>query len=311
MTAAIAAVVFMAIMTAISLYGYRRYVRPARVYDQIGGTAVQSISALVDFSPPAEGGWTVRMLQMVGEKVPVSPQDAGVATRCLISAGYRSDAAVRIYYGAKVVCCVLFFVLGLMLHTHVSGIRILQIVFLIAATAGGYFGPNLLLDRMVSARQQRIRFSLPDVLDLLVICVEAGQGLDQAVQSVARELAGTHNDISDEFKLVTLEMRAGKRRGDALRNLSERTGEPDLRKLVAILLQTDRFGTSMGESLRSHSEFMRMKRTQEAEERAHKVGVKLIFPIFFFILPSIILVAAGPAVIQIFRVLVPLLRTVH
>jgi tight adherence protein C len=206
---------------------------------------------------------------------------------------------------------VLFFIAGLLLHTHVSGIRTLQIVFLAAATLAGYFGPNLVLERMVSARQERIRFSLPDVLDLLVICVEAGLGLDQAIQSVARELAGTHKDISEEFNLVTLEMRAGTRRPDALRNLTDRTGEPDLRKLVAILLQTDRFGTSMADSLRSHSDFMRMKRTQEAEERAHKVGVKLIFPIFFFILPSMVLVAAGPAVIQIFRVLRPLLRGIQ
>jgi tight adherence protein C len=308
MPIAIAAIVFMGLATAISLFGYRRYVRPARVYDQIGGAAVQSRSALVNLSPPTDSGWTIKILEQVGEKIPVSPADAGVATRYLMAAGYRSDAAIRVYYGVKVLCCVLFFVLGLLLHTHVSGIRTLQIVFLIAATLGGYFGPNLVLERLVSARQERLRFSLPDVLDLLVICVEAGQGLDQAVQSVARELAGTHKDISDEFNLVTLEMRAGKRRSDALRNLTERTGEADLRKLVAILLQTDRFGTSMADSLRSHSEFMRMKRTQEAEERAHKVGVKLIFPIFFFILPSIVLVAAGPAVIQIFTVLSPLLR---
>jgi tight adherence protein C len=311
MPAAIAALVFVGLMAAISAYGYRRYVRPARVYDQLGGAVVQSGSALVDLSPHTNDGWTFRILEQIGEKVPISPQDAGVAARYLIAAGYRSDTAIRVYYGIKILCCVLFFIAGLALHTHVSGIRTLQIVFLAAATLAGYFGPNLVLERMVSARQERIRFSLPDVLDLLVICVEAGLGLDQAIQSVARELAGTHKDISEEFNLVTLEMRAGTRRPDALRNLTDRTGEPDLRKLVAILLQTDRFGTSMADSLRSHSDFMRMKRTQEAEERAHKVGVKLIFPIFFFILPSMVLVAAGPAVIQIFRVLRPLLRGIQ
>jgi tight adherence protein C len=114
--------------------------------------------------------------------------------------------------------------------------------------------------------------------------------------------------LSDELTLVTLEMRAGKRRADALRNLSERTGEAELRKLVAILVQNDRFGTSMGESLRTHSDFMRTRRKQDAEERAGKVGVKLVFPIFFFILPSMLIVAAGPGILQIFKYLFPMMK---
>jgi tight adherence protein C len=284
-------------------------VRPAGVYEQIGGTAAQVVSSpLYGMEQPEGSPWIVKVLELVGEKVPVAPADATMARRYLMAAGYRSDTSLAVYYGIKVACCIAFFALGFMLHSYVSSVRVLQIVFWIAATAGGYFGPNFVLERMVTNRQERIRFSLPDTLDLMVISVEAGLGLDQTVNSVARELAGTHPDLSDEFKLVTLEMRAGKRRSEALKHLVDRTGEPDLRKLVAILLQTDRFGTSMAESLRSHSDFMRMKRSQEAEERANKVGVKLIFPIFFFILPTMILVSAGPAMIQIIRVLVPLMR---
>jgi tight adherence protein C len=142
------------------------------------------------------------------------------------------------------------------------------------------------------------------------VCVEAGLGLDQAIRNVSQELRITHKDISEELGLVTLEMRAGKRRADALRNLADRTGEVELRKLVAILVQADRFGTSIGESLRTHSDFMRVRRRQEAEERAGKVGAKLVFPIFFFILPSMLIVAAGPGLLQVFKYLFPMMNKV-
>ena len=125
---------------------------------------------------------------------------------------------------------------------------------------------------------------------------------------MSREMEHAHNELSDELGLVGLEMRAGKRRGEALKNLADRTGEPELRKLVAILIQTDRFGTSMGESLRTHSDFMRLRRKQEAEERAAKIGVKLVFPIFLFILPSMMVVAAGPALLKVFRDLFPMMQ---
>jgi tight adherence protein C len=151
--------------------------------------------------------------------------------------------------------------------------------------------------------------SLPDALDMLVVAVEAGLGLDQALQYVSREIQNGHPELADEMGLVGLEMRAGKRRAEALRNLALRTGEGELRKLVAILTQSDRFGTSMGESLRTHSDYMRMRRKQEAEERAAKIGVKLVFPIFLFILPSMMLVAAGPALLKIFQDLFPMMQS--
>jgi tight adherence protein C len=164
------------------------------------------------------------------------------------------------------------------------------------------------LEHLVSVRQEKLRMSLPDALDLMVVCVEAGLGLDQAIRNVSEELRMTHKEISEELGLVTLEMRAGKRRSEALKNLADRTGEPELRKLIAILIQADRFGTSIAESLRTHSDFMRVRRRQDAEERAGKVGVKLVFPIFFFILPSMLVVAAGPGLLQVFKYLFPLMR---
>jgi tight adherence protein C len=307
----IALLLFALLMVAISVYGYRRYVRPARVYDQLGGGTFPVSPELVGMSVTEEVSPFVKVFELVGEKVPMSPADSSVSRRYLVAAGYRSDSAVAVYYGIKVLACAALLVFALLFSSSITSIRILQIVFTIACTLAGYFGPNLILEKLVDFRHERIRYSLPDALDLMVVCVEAGLGLDQAIQSIARELVETHPDLCQEFNLVTLEMRAGKRRTEALRNLVERTGEADLRKLVGILLQTDRFGTSIGDALRSHSDFMRVRRTQEAEERANKVGIKLIFPIFFFILPSMILVAAGPAIIQIFKVLRPLLRGIH
>ena len=142
--------------------------------------------------------------------------------------------------------------------------------------------------------------SLPDVLDLLVICTEAGCGLDQAILNVSRELKNVHPVLSEELSMVNMEIMAGTTRADALRSLANRTGEDEIKKLVAILIQTDRFGTSVAEALRTQSEFLRIRRKQISEEKAGKVGVKLVFPIFFFCLPSLVIVTAGPGMLQLF-----------
>jgi len=200
-------------------------------------------------------------------------------------------------------------IVAFLVRNVVTSNPVLRIVLVIAAGAVGYFGPSFFLEKMVAARQERLRLALPDALDLMVVCVEAGLGLDQAIRAVSEELRLTHKDISEELGLVVLEMRAGKRRADALKNLADRTGEAELRKLVAILVQADRFGTSIAESLRTHSDFMRVRRRQEAEERAAKVGVKLVFPIFFFIMTAMLTVAAGPGLLQVFKYLFPMMRS--
>jgi tight adherence protein C len=306
MAAFISFALFAILMGAISIYGYRRYAKPGRVYEQLGGPAAIS-NPVLDKISEDEPGLTVTVIEEIGKNVPISPEDAALSRRELIAAGYRNDSALPIFYGLKIVFCAALVVLALMFRGNISN-TILGIV--LVATAGflGYFGPNFYLDHLVDQRRESLRMSLPDALDLMVISVEAGLGLDQAIQYVARELGITHPVLAEELGLLNLEIRAGKRRADSLRNLADRTGESELRKLVAILIQTDKFGTSMADSLRTHSDFMRVRRRQEAEERAGKVGVKLVFPIFFFILPSMLLVAAGPGLLQVFKYLFPLMR---
>ena len=160
----------------------------------------------------------------------------------------------------------------------------------------------------VHARQHRLRLSLPDALDLLVICVEAGLGLDQSLMRVAEELRIAHPELSDEIALVNLEMRVGKTRLDALRELARRTGLEDVKALVAMLIQTERFGTSVAQSLRVHSDDLRIKRRQRAEEMSAKTTVKMVPPLVFFIFPALMVVILGPAVIAIVRQLSPILK---
>ena len=301
---------FLLLMGFITVYGYRRYARPARIYQQLGapvdpevlrpGQGLEEAAA----APPT----TLKFLERVGGMMPVSPADSGVVKKSLVMAGYRSDNAVQVFFGLKVVMAIAMFLFMLIFRDHFTANPVLRIVLVIFGAVAGYSLPGILLDRRIRKRQDTLRLSLPDALDLMVVSVEAGLGLDQAIQYVSRELQTTHKDVSDELSLVNLEMRAGKRRAEALRNLADRTGESEIRKLVAILIQNDRFGTSMAESLRQHSDFMRTRRRQDAEERAGKVGVKLVFPIFFFILPSMMVVAAGPALLQIFKYLFPMMR---
>jgi len=301
-------VLFMVLLGAISYYGYRRYARPGRVYEQLGGTATISNPTVDRADPDEEPGLAVWMVQQLGEKLPVNAQDAAQIRLDLVAAGYRSERALYIYVGVRVLACAGLLILALVFRGAITSNPILAVVIPAAAGFLGYFGPNFFLEHLIAARQERIRLALPDALDLLVISVEAGLGLDKAIQYVARELMMTHLDLAQELELVNAEIRGGRRRTEALRNLSERTGEPEMRKLVAVLIQTDRFGTSIADSLRTHSDFMRMRRRQEAEERAGKVGVKLVFPIFFLILPAMLVVAAGPGLLQIFKYLFPLMK---
>jgi tight adherence protein C len=144
----------------------------------------------------------------------------------------------------------------------------------------------------------------------MVVCVESGLGLDQAIVQVAKDLEAAHPEITEEFAQVNYELKAGKRRIDALRNLSERSNVEDLKKLVAVLIQADRFGTGVAQSLRGHAEFMRVQARQTAEEKAAKLGVKLVFPIFFCILPSLFVVTVGPMVVKIIRDLLPMMQNI-
>jgi len=304
---------FLILTVSISYFGYRRYARPGQVYQQLGERAADGggnwTMPSVDRPGSEQPGLIVRVMEQIGEKIPVDPENARVTRLDLVAAGYRNDHALPIYLGVRVISCAGLVLLAFLFRAEVTDNPILRIVIPIGAGLLGFYGPSFFLDYLIKARQERIRFGLPDALDLMVISVEAGLALDQSLQYVARELAPAHPDLSEEFQLVNLEIRAGKRRIEALRNLGTRTDESEVRKLVAILIQTDRFGTSIAESLRTHSDFMRTRRRQEAEERAGKVGVKLVFPIFFFILPAILAVSAGPGILQVFKYLFPMMHS--
>ena len=299
-------VFFMLLTLAITYFGYRVYSRPGRVQERLADE--RTITVESEPEPESEGDLVVRIIQQVGAAVPVSPADVSESRRYLIAGGFRSDQAVTVLYGCKVIMSVVLLTGVFFLHVF-PGNATLRMLILAFGAYMGWQLPRMILEKLIKRRQERLRLSMPDALDLMVVCVEAGLGLDQAFLNVTRELQETHKEISEEFGLVNLEMRAGKRRADALHNLAERTGEDELHKLVSILIQADRFGTSIAESLRTHADFLRLRRRQQAEERAAKVGVKLVFPIFFCILPAMLIVTAGPGILQIVKYLLPLMNS--
>lgn len=235
----------------------------------------------------------------LSKAIPLSTADVSRTRAWMIQAGLRDAMHVNYYFGARVLLAVVGFA-GVVVFSGFDN------PFLLAGVPGlGFFLPRFLLKRMIKDRQQRIRLALPDALDLTVICVEAGLALDQALMRVGQDLHHAHPDLSDEFHLVNLEMRAGKPRADALRNLVDRTGVDDIRSLVGTLIQTDRFGTSVAQALRVHSDSLRTERRQRAEEQAAKTTIKMVPPLVIFVLPSIIFVTIGPAVISLIRQLGP------
>lgn len=243
----------------------------------------------------------IATLRRLGEAAPQRSSEMGSLRRKLLAAGYRRHEAIWIVLGLRVGVAVAFFVMA----TVPALIRANVSVALGVAVAG-YVLPGMALGRMARKRQHRLRLSLPDALDLLVVSVEAGLGLDQALLRVGDELVLVHPELSDELRLVNLELRAGTGRADALHNLATRTGVDDLSSLVAMLVQTDKFGTSVAQSLRVHSETLRTKRRQRAEEAAAKTGVKMVFPLVFCIFPAIWVVTIGPAAIKFVQVLFPM-----
>jgi tight adherence protein C len=238
-------------------------------------------------------------LDPISKALPLSPADVSRTRGWLIQAGYRDPSHVNYYFGVRVLMASVAF-LAVALLTGFNNPPLLA-----GLTGLGFFLPRFFLKRMIKDRQQRIRLGLPDALDLTVICVEAGLALDQAMMRVGQDLHHAHPDLSDEFHLVNLEMRAGKPRADALRNLVDRTGVDDIRSLVGTLIQTDRFGTSVAQALRVHSDSLRTERRQRAEEQAAKTTIKMVPPLVIFVLPSIIFVTIGPAVIELIRQLGP------
>jgi tight adherence protein C len=243
----------------------------------------------------------VAFLKRVGERLPKSPKDLGKIQLRLVQAGHRSPEAVPVFLAIRV-----GFAVAVFAFCMTPILMKPNMMTALAGAAFGYIFPGILLARKARRRQHRIRLSLADALDLLVVSVEAGLGLDQALARVGQELAFAYPDLSGELRLVNLELLAGKGRSEALRNLADRTGVDDLSSLVAMLVQTDKFGTSVAHSLRVFSETLRTKRRQRAEEAAAKTGVKMVFPLVVCIFPAIWIVTIGPAAIQFMKVLGPM-----
>jgi tight adherence protein C len=293
---------FLVLASLFTLVGINFWARPKAAIERVTGAAMQATPMTAHPSL----AWH-DLVKKLGTLLPASPKDTSVIQRRLVRAGFRSAGAVKMFYGAKVTLGLLLplLTLGLILGPVTDSNQ--RFMAVAAALAVGFLGPNQYLRRQVKRRQKQIRRALPNALDLMVVCVESGLGLDQAVLQVAKELQFAHPEISEEFSLMNLELKAGKLRAEALRNLAGRTGVDELKKLVGVLIQADRFGTSIAQSLRGHSEYMRVQTRQQAEEKAAKLGVKLVFPIFFCILPSLFVVTVGPVLVRITRDLIPMM----
>jgi len=232
---------------------------------------------------------------------PPSTEKASRVQLLMIRAGYRSPEALMAMRGVKII----FPILTLAGAYFSGAYQFNAFLVPVVAVGLGYLVPDMWLTWRVSVRQHKLRKALPDALDLLVICVEAGLGLDQALMKVSQDMRISHRELSDELQLVNMQMRVGKTRLDALRDLAQRTGLDDIKTLVAMLIQTERFGTSVAQSLRVYSDDMRLKRRQRAEEMSAKTSVKMVPPLVFFIFPALMVVILGPAIITMMRTLGP------
>jgi len=270
--------------------------RLKRLGDRTTSAAGAAIS-LEENRPRAE--FAERLASPLSRLVPPSAAEAQKLQKQLMQAGFRSPGAAGVYRGIQLATMVGFpaivALVCALLAKPLSG----ALLWILGAFVAGFFLPRYALGRITRSRQQLIRWGLADALDLMVISIEAGLGLNAAMMKVSTELKEVHPDISEEFELANLEIRVGRDREEALRNLAERTGVDDLRSLVAMLIQTDRFGTSIAKAIRAFSDSLRTKRRQRAEQAAQKAAVKLLFPLACFLFPTLFIAILGPAALQL------------
>jgi len=260
-----------------------------------------------DLSPSRTLLWR-DLIKRVGAAVPASGRDLTRLKRRLIHAGFRNPNAARYFQGVRPVTTLLFAAVALAGLWQSYATQDNLALGTAAAAAFGYLAPMQYLMLRIRRRRRAIARGLPNALDLMVVCVESGLGIDQTILQVAKELQNAHPEICSEFTVMNLELRAGKRRAEALHNLADRTGVEEVKKLVAVLVQTDRFGTSIAQCLRGHADYLRTLTRQKAEERASKLAVKLVFPIFFCVLPSLFVVTIGPVMARMVRDLLPMIE---
>lgn len=302
----------MCVLASLAVYTYLNSREASKVWNR----RVEGRSETVDATAEeARWGQSVKrqlseLLQTVGKtNQPTDQKEILNLRQALITAGYRSVHAPVMFLGAKILCALLVLLSFAVIPHKWLGFPSATnlIMFHVIAAGAGYYAPALWLRSTIDRRQQTIMRALPDALDLMVVCVEAGLGLDQAINRVADEIKLSHKELSEEFRLLGLELRAGVARTDALRNLSRRIDLDEIKSLIALLIQTDRFGTSIGQALRVHSDAMKVSRQMKAEERAAKIPVKLLLPLILFIFPSVFIAVLGPGAIRIIRTLLPTL----
>lgn len=264
----------------------------------VGGRAARPVESVLGEAPSA-------LVTRARTLVPRSPAALDRVQRQMSAAGYRG-------YWPGILFSLVQLALPLLIVAATVAVYGTGLPLAMAALGAiiAYYLPQLWLDRQVERRRTEIRNGLPDAIDLLIVCIEAGSGIDQALLRVSEELGIAYPTLATELELITTEIRAGKPRIEAFKNFADRTKVDDVRSLVAMLVQTDRFGTSLGQALRTHADTSRTKRRQRAEERAAKLGVKLLFPLVFCLFPAFYLVVLGPSLLRIFRELVwgPLAR---
>jgi tight adherence protein C len=242
---------------------------------------------------PAPGSRLEKLVKPFQRIMPRNSADVSIVQKRLARAGYREPSYINIFYSSKVLVP-----MALCLVATVTQLYTYSPLFVYALAAGlGYLAPDFWLNNRISARKMKLSLGLPEALDLLVICVEAGLSVDKATMRTAEELRISQPAIADEMNLVYLEQRAGRPRAEAWKNFGERTDVDTIRSLASILIQADKFGTSVGKTLRTHAEALRTRRRQDAEEKAAKTTVKLTFPLVLFIFPSLFVVTLGPSMI--------------
>ena len=282
------------VLTAVVIAGYFVMQRTARRADVLSGLTAEP--AL----PPSRAMF-FDLFRSIGENFPAAKDQQNPYRVRLASAGYRWPSALPVFYGIK--CGSALFVAGLLgTGTFIyRGDASTTLVPIICGLGIGFMLPDRVLTSRIRARRQRLRSAIPAALDLIVLGIEAGQSLDQSIADASRGLKRTHPDLSGELAQLFLELRASTSRADSFRNFGARTKEPELRKLANLLIDSDRFGTSLAPAVRTHAKYLRTRFRQQAQEAARKVGVKLIFPGFFLIFPSVLLVTLGPACMLMFQ----------
>jgi len=299
MTLALLLALFVSIAVALFTFGMAVWTPTSTL-----GSRVQTLLGrpLGESKKPDVEGRLEQVLEPLSKALPKSPEELSRTRLLLTMAGYREPHHVHMFFGLRA----LIVIAGLAL-VSVTGLLFRNPIWGVVAVGVAYVVPRFVLKRMIRRRQVAIKLGLADALDLSVICVEAGLSIDQSLVRVAQELEPVHPALSDELMLMNLELRAGKARVDAFRNLAGRTGVDDVKALSAVLVQTDRFGTSVAQALRTHSDSLRTERRQRAEEQAAKTGIKMTPVLVLFILPPIFIVTLGPVVVELVENFLPTL----